>query len=76
MPLREDILQPIQGENPSGPNLCYSPLFDKIKEARRQEMSGPMGAWEHEVKTADYIQVIKLGVNLHVFGPATAPLRW
>jgi type VI secretion system protein ImpA len=60
MPLREDILQPIQGENPSGPNLCYSPLFDKIKEARRQEMFGPMGAWEHEVKTADYIQVIKL----------------
>ena len=60
MALREDLLQPIQGDNPSGPNLYYSPLFDKIKEARRQEMSGPMGAWEHEVKTADYNQVIKL----------------
>jgi type VI secretion system protein ImpA len=60
MPLREDILQPIQGDNPSGPNLYYSPLFDKIKEARRQEMAGPMGAWEREVKTADYALVIKL----------------
>ncbi len=60
MPLREDILTPIQGDNPSGSNLYYSPLFDKIKEARRQESGGPMGAWEHEVKTADYPLVIKL----------------
>jgi len=60
MSLREDLLQPIPGENPSGANLYYSPLFDKIKEARRQDSSGPMGAWEREVKTADYLQVIKL----------------
>jgi type VI secretion system protein ImpA len=60
MALREDVLQPIQGDNPSGANLYYSPLFDKIKEARRQEMSGPMGAWQRDVKTADYVQVIKL----------------
>jgi type VI secretion system protein ImpA len=60
MPLREDLLQPIPGENPSGANLYYSPLFDKIKEARRQESSGPMGAWQREVKTADYLLVIKL----------------
>lgn len=60
MPLREDILQPIPGDNPSGQNLYYSPLFDKIREARRQEAGGPMGAWEHQVKTADFVQVIKL----------------
>ena len=60
MPLREDVLQPIQGDNPSGANLYYSPLFDKIKEARRQEMGGPMGAWERDVKAADYALVIKL----------------
>jgi type VI secretion system protein ImpA len=60
MPLREDLLQPIPGDNPCGANLYYSPLFDKIKEARRQESAGPMGAWEREVKTADYVQVIKL----------------
>jgi type VI secretion system protein ImpA len=60
MPLQEDVLQPIPGDNPSGPNLYYTPLFDKIKEARRQEAGGPMGAWEHEVKTADYTLVMKL----------------
>ena len=60
MPLREDLLQPIPGDNPCGANLYYSPLFDKIKEARRQESAGPMGAWEREVKTADYVLVIKL----------------
>src|SRR5271163_2777776 len=60
MPAREDLLQPIPGENPCGENLYYSPLFDKIKEARRQESAGPMGAWEREVKTADYVQVVKL----------------
>src|ERR1700733_1761882 len=60
MPLREDLLEPIPGDNPCGANLYYSPLFDKIKEARRQESAGPMGAWEREVKTADYLLVIKL----------------
>jgi len=60
MPLREDLLQPIPGDNPSGTNLYYSPLFDKIKEARRQESTGPMGAWERDVKTADWAQAVKL----------------
>jgi len=60
MPLREDLLQPIPGDNPCGTNLYYSPLFDKIKEGRRQDRGGPMGAWEREVKTADYPLVIKL----------------
>jgi type VI secretion system protein ImpA len=60
MPLREELLQPIPGDNPCGANLYYSPLFDKIKEARRQDSSGPMGAWEREVKTSDPLLVIKL----------------
>lgn len=59
MSVREEILQPIPGDTPSGQNLYYSPLFDKIKEARRQDLGGPMGAWEREVKTADYPLVIK-----------------
>jgi type VI secretion system protein ImpA len=60
MPLRDDLLDPIPGNNPSGANLYYSSLFDEIKEARRQEDAGPMGLWEHERKTADYKQVIRL----------------
>ncbi len=36
MPLREDILAPIPGENPSGVDLRYDTkllIYDKIKEA-------------------------------------------
>jgi type VI secretion system protein ImpA len=60
MPLNEALLQPIPGSNPSGESLRYSPLYEKIKEARREEDSAPAGVWEHEVKKADYPLVIKL----------------
>ena len=55
----EKFLEPIPGDNPAGKDLKYS-LHDKIKEARRQEDSGPVGLWEREAKTADFKQVIKL----------------
>jgi type VI secretion system protein ImpA len=61
MPLRDDILGPIPGDSPSGADLYYSPLFDKIKEARKQDNDDPQGDWEKVLKTADYAQVIKLG---------------
>ena len=61
MPLREDLLEPIAGENPSGANLYYDKLFDQIKEARTEEAeSGSAGAWERAPKKADHILVIKL----------------
>lgn len=60
MPLREDILKPIPGDNPSGVNLRSAPVYDKIKEARREDDQLPQGAWQHERKTADYGLVIKL----------------
>jgi len=37
MPLREDLLTPIAGENPSGANLYYENVFEQIKEARRED---------------------------------------
>ena len=40
MPLRDDLLEPIEGENPSGPNLQYDKIFDQIKEARTEEEDG------------------------------------
>ena len=55
----ERFLEPIPGDNPVGKNLKYS-LHDKIKEARRQEDSGPVGLWERDAKSADFKQVIKL----------------
>lgn len=60
MPLRDDLLNPIAGENPSGANLRYDPVYDKIKEARRQEDDAPQGDWQRERKVADFKAVIKL----------------
>jgi len=60
MPLREDILKPIAGENPSGRSLRSDPVYDKIKEARRQDDELPQGVWQHERKLADYALVVKL----------------
>ena len=60
MPLRDDLLNPISGDNPSGTNLRYAPVYDKIKEARRQDDDAPQGEWQRERKIADYKQVIKL----------------
>jgi type VI secretion system protein ImpA len=63
MPLREDILTPIPGENPSGIDLRYDTkllIHDKIKEARRQEDDLAQGAWQSERKTANFPLVSKL----------------
>ncbi|HKW98165.1 MAG TPA: type VI secretion system protein TssA [Bryobacteraceae bacterium] len=60
MPMRDDLLNPISGDNPSGASLRYAPVYDKIKEARRQDDDAPQGEWKHERKVADYKQVIKL----------------
>lgn len=60
MPLRDDLLNPIPGENPSGQNLKYDPLYDKIKEARREDDDAPQGEWQRERKAADWGAVIKL----------------
>ena len=63
MPLREDILAPIAGENPSGIDLRYDTkllIYDKIKEARRKDDELAQGDWQSERKTANYPLVIKL----------------
>jgi type VI secretion system protein ImpA len=63
MPLREDILAAIPGENPSGIDLRYDNkllIFDKIKEARRQDDELDQGAWQSERKTANWPLVFKL----------------
>ena len=61
MPLREDLLDPIPGDNPSGKNLKYERVTDQIKEARTEEDSTlPAGAWERQAKRADSKLVVKL----------------
>ena len=61
MPLRDDLLNPIPGDNPSGANLRYEKIYDQIKEARTEDDDSlPSGAWERQVKKADFNLVIKL----------------
>jgi type VI secretion system protein ImpA len=64
MPLPDDLLIPIEGSNPSGANLRYDPVYDKVKEARREETQPPPGMTEQDRKVADNVQVIKLTTEL------------
>ncbi len=64
MPLPDDLLNPIEGPSPSGANLRYDPVFDKIKEARREEAQPPPGMTEQDRKVADNAQVVKLTTDL------------
>ena len=60
MPFREDILTPVPGDNPGGADLRYDPVYDKIKEARREEEDLDQGDWKRERKVADWVVVSKL----------------
>lgn len=61
MPLREDLLEPIAGDNPSGISMRYERVYDQIKEARAEDDDTlPAGAWERQAKRADSTLVIKL----------------
>ena len=60
MPFREDILNPVPGDNPGGADLRYDPVYDKIKEARREEDDIEQGDWKRERKVADWLLTSKL----------------
>ncbi|MGO8788420.1 MAG: type VI secretion system protein TssA [Terriglobia bacterium] len=64
MPLPDNLLNPIPGENPSGEDLRYAPIYDQIKEARREEEEIAQGDWVHDVKKADYPLVVKLATEV------------
>lgn len=64
MPLRDDLLAPIGGDNPSGSNLRYDPVTEAIKEARREDLAVSQGAWKTALKSADYRQVIRLASDV------------
>lgn len=56
----DDFLRPISPDRPAGVDLRYAPITVQIKEARRQEDDVAQGVWKHQVKTADYSEVLKL----------------
>jgi type VI secretion system protein ImpA len=63
MPLPEGLLNPIPGDNPSGKNLRYDPVYDKIREARREEEALPQGDWSREIKKGDWPLAVKLATE-------------
>lgn len=55
------LLGPVSGSDPAGLSLRYSPDYDRIREARRQDdPSLPQGVWKAEPKRADWDLVIRL----------------
>jgi type VI secretion system protein ImpA len=61
MPLRDDLLTPIPGDAPGGVSLRYDPLFDRVKEARREDDDTPAGELpDGPRKLADYGLVVRL----------------
>ena len=60
MALREDLYAPIAGGQPAGRDLRYTPIYDKVKQARQQDDDLDQGAWKHERKVADYALVVTL----------------
>jgi len=59
-----DLLAPIEALQPGGPSLRGSAIYMAIEKARRQDdASIPMGAWEHELKRADWAQVSTLALQ-------------
>ena len=66
MPLSDEILEPIEGENPAGRFLRYdstATTYSDIKEAREEEADLPQGEWKRERKTADWRQVEELATE-------------
>lgn len=56
----EKLLRPIPGDSPSGEYLRYHGIYDEIAEARRADEDLAMGAWQTDLKVADYTLTIQL----------------
>jgi type VI secretion system protein ImpA len=57
------LLAPISGEKPAGESVRYAGVYDSIQEARRADDELPMGAWQRDAKSADWLAVIKLSTE-------------
>ena len=60
MPFPDDLLNPIEGPNPSGAYLRSDPIYLKIKEARDEAEIPPPGMAERDRKVSDNPKVIEL----------------
>ncbi|WP_224361400.1 type VI secretion system protein TssA [Hyalangium versicolor] len=57
----ELFLRPISPDAPSGRSLRYEPLYDQIREARREDDATlPQGVWQTTLKRANWAQVSEI----------------
>lgn len=60
----ERLLAPIEEAAPAGAPIRFDPLYDKIREARREDdPSVPRGVWERPLKVADHAAAAELAVE-------------
>lgn len=68
MPARDEVLSPllapIPGDNPSGRSVRDDPIYEQIKEARREDDDADQGAWQRARKIADHGMVVKLTADV------------
>ena len=57
------LLNPIDGENPSGESLRYDGTYDQIKESRREDEVFAQGDWSRDLKVAEWNKVIQLATE-------------
>ncbi len=57
----DSLINPIAGDNPCGISLRYEPIYDQIREARREDDDTvSYGIWQHDLKRADWFKVESL----------------
>jgi type VI secretion system protein ImpA len=58
------LLNPISERQPSGESLRYDPIYDQIREARREDdPEQERGVWKMTLKKADWLAVEKLCIE-------------
>ena len=63
--LLNTLISPIPGDHPGGEDITFSPEFDAIREARRQDDSSlAQGEWETELKSAEWPKVRQMCEDL------------
>lgn len=60
-----DVLEPVSAQSPCGEDLSFSPEFDRIQEARREDdPTIDYGEWQAALKQADWKAVVETCVGL------------
>ena len=60
----DELLSPIDSQEPAGKSVRGNGVYNAIKEARREDdPSVPLGPWAYELKRADWDKVSDMAVN-------------